>query len=269
MRKTAARDVGVYSGYGSEAWNDEVLVGDTTADYSSQIRALIRDAEGKDMVEAELVGDAETDGLEVSGKEKEGEGIRKPIGQPITIDRPMPRITSADDSNDLRSLNRKLDQSLYLLVKNKDGRWRFPEDRVYGRENIAQVRNISLPIATSYTNIFKAAERLLIQCGGMNMNTWVVGNHPIGHYEYSFPPAHVKTQRIPVNRLVSSSTEEIERFELGEKVFFMKGRLMAGQLDLSKNEYGDQDYHWLAKNEIETMVLPKYWSSVKNMLTDR
>lgn len=139
VRKAAARDVGIYSGYGNEAWNDEVLVGDTTAEPTSQVEALIRDAEGKDIVGAELVGDAETGGEEITGNEKEGEGARKPVGQQITVDRPLPRVTEADEKGDLRSLNRKLDRSLYLLIKDKEGQWRFPEDRVFGRENLAQV----------------------------------------------------------------------------------------------------------------------------------
>lgn len=101
------------------------------------------------------------------------------------------------------------------------------------------------------------------------MNTWIVGNHPVGHYEYSFPASHVRVNTIPPNRFVSTSTAELEREELGEKVFFMKGRILAGQLDLSKNEYGDQDYQWLAKEEIGRLVLPKYWSSVRGMLTER
>ena len=101
------------------------------------------------------------------------------------------------------------------------------------------------------------------------MNTWIVANHPVGQYQYTFPEAQVKVDKIAPNPLVATSTEELEREELGEKVFFMKGRIMAGQVDLGKNEYGDQDYHWLAKEEIEGMVLPKYWSSVRNMLTDR
>lgn len=151
VRKTAARDIGIYSGYGPEAWNDEVLIGDATAEHSSQVAALIRDAEGKDIVEAEPVGDSDAGGVEVSGNEKEGEGVRKPIGQQIAIERPMPRITEADKTNDLRSLNRKLDQSLYLLMKTKDGRWRFPEDRVYGRENLAQVWHLPIALLVRYS----------------------------------------------------------------------------------------------------------------------
>ena len=49
----------------------------------------------------------------------------------------------------------------------------------------------------------------------------------------------------------------------------MKGRIMAGQADLAKNEYGDQDFQWLAKEEVEERVGEKYWSDVKNMLTER
>ena len=129
----------MYSGYGKEAWNDEVLVGDETAEPGHAVNALIRDAEGKNIIDAQPQGDAATDGQEVSGKVKEGEGVRKAVGQQIAIERPHSRLTEADEKGDVRSLSRKLDRALYLLVKNKDGRWRFPEDRVYGRENLHQV----------------------------------------------------------------------------------------------------------------------------------
>lgn len=139
-RKTAARDIGVYSGYGDEAWNDEVLIGDQTAEPTSQIEALVRDAEGKDIVDAKPVGDAESGGQEIAGDAREGEGVSQEVGQQkIAFDRPMPRITEADNQGDLRSLNRKLDRCLYLLVQKEDGQWRFPQDRVYGRENLHQV----------------------------------------------------------------------------------------------------------------------------------
>ena len=138
-RKTAARDIGVYSGYGDEAWNDEVLVGDNTSEPNSQVDALIRDAEGKDIVDAKPVGDAEADGREIQGRMAAGEGVSKEMGSKSAVDRPQSRLTGADRTGDLRSLNRKLDRSLYLLVQKPDGKWRFPQDRVYGRENLHQV----------------------------------------------------------------------------------------------------------------------------------
>lgn len=140
-RKTAAKDIGVYSAYGEEAWNDEVLVGDKTSEPQSQIEALVRDAEGKDIVEAQPVGNAEG-GEAITGDPKAGEVARKEVGQEGEIPRPQSRTTEADKKNDTKSLSRKLDRSLYLVIKNKDGRWRFPEDRVYGRENLHQVRMV-------------------------------------------------------------------------------------------------------------------------------
>lgn len=141
VRSTAAKDIGVYDAYAEEAWNDEVRVNDRTAEPESIVEALIRDAEGKDIVQSRPVGDA-LDGQAVSGDAKVGEGVRKEVGVEGKIPRPQPRQTQADLENDVKSLSRKLDRSLYLLVKNKAGRWRFPEDRVYGRENLHQVRNL-------------------------------------------------------------------------------------------------------------------------------
>ena len=94
-----------------------------------------------------------------------------------------------------------------------------------------------------------------MQNAGINMNTWVVGNVPIGHYEFKFPKAIEDTQQ--------------NKVELGEKVWFMKARIFAGQADLSENKLGLKDFKWLAKEEIEPIVTMKYWSSVRNMLTER
>lgn len=99
------------------------------------------------------------------------------------------------------------------------------------------------------------------------MNTWVVGNHPVGHHSLDFRSPILS--KIPPNRLVSTSKDEIEQEEYGERVFFMKSRIMAGQVDLSKNEYGDSEHQWLAKEEVEKKVHPGYWSSIRNMLTER
>lgn len=99
------------------------------------------------------------------------------------------------------------------------------------------------------------------------MNTWVVGNHPIAHY--MFPYRTPVTSKISPNRLVSTSTAEQEREEYGEKVFFMKARIMAGQADLTKNELGDQEFEWLTSEEIQGRVSPLYWSYIKNMLAGR
>jgi len=87
------------------------------------------------------------------------------------------------------------------------------------------------------------------------MNTWIVGHVPIGHYAYDFPKVRADA--------------ETKTVELGEKVFFMKGRIMAGQANIADNQLGVQEFRWLAKEEIKEVVTPKYWSMTENMLAER
>ena len=89
------------------------------------------------------------------------------------------------------------------------------------------------------------------------MNTWVVGNVPIGHYQWSH-----HSDRPDVDAVTKTEY-------LGGKVFFMKARIMAGQADLQKNTFGFTDFKWLAKEELQKIVSPSYWSSIRNMLPDR
>jgi large subunit ribosomal protein L46 len=98
----------------------------------------------------------------------------------------------------------------------------------------------------------QAAERIIVQTAGVNMNTWIVGNAPIGHYVLKPRTANDKSPALQ-----------------GEKTFFMKGRIMAGQANLADNIYGLGDFKWLTKEEIERVVSPKYFSYVKNMLAER
>jgi large subunit ribosomal protein L46 len=151
VRKTAARDVGVYNAYSKEGWNDEVLVGSKLSEPEDIVEKLIRDAEGKDIIDGEPQGDADAGGLAIAGKELETEGVRKPVGE-VSIDRPLPRTTKDDEANNTKSLNRRLDRNSYLLVKNKDGEWRFPQDRIYAREGLHQVGALDSQIPCHETN---------------------------------------------------------------------------------------------------------------------
>jgi large subunit ribosomal protein L46 len=101
---------------------------------------------------------------------------------------------------------------------------------------------------------FQAAERILVQAGGVNMNTWVVGNVPIGHGRFKYSG---KVSSAPGVR------------ELGEKVFFMKARIMAGQANLADNQFGLKDFRWLTKDEVPQFVTKRYWDAVQNMLPER
>jgi large subunit ribosomal protein L46 len=112
QRLTPARDIGRYKGYGDEAWNDEVLVGAKESEFQWQVERLLEDAEQ-------------------TGAEGEGAAdVAAAKADHEPVDKPMSRITEADRKNDTQSLSRALQRTLYLLVKNKDGAWQFPQDRL-------------------------------------------------------------------------------------------------------------------------------------------
>lgn len=116
-RSTAARDIGVYNAYSKDGWNDELLVGAQESDPDQQIDALLKDGEVPGIGSGEI-----------------GEAAKK---EPV--ERPMPRVTEADEAGDQKSLNRLLQRTLYLVVRNGDGSWAFPSDSLAGRESLHQV----------------------------------------------------------------------------------------------------------------------------------
>jgi large subunit ribosomal protein L46 len=97
---------------------------------------------------------------------------------------------------------------------------------------------------------------VLVQSCGINMNTWIVGNAPIGHLRVDHRP--------------NEATDVVNGArKLGDKTFFMKARIMAGQADLKGNSFGLKDFKWLAKEEIQKHVTPKYWNAIRNMFPER
>ena len=87
------------------------------------------------------------------------------------------------------------------------------------------------------------------------MNTWVVGNIPIGHQVYNYSQAIVNEGKGSVLR--------------GEKIFYMKARILAGQANLKDNQFGLEDFQWLTKEELQRAFHPRSWNAVKNILPDR
>lgn len=126
QRLTPARDIGRYQGYGDEAWNDELLVGSKESDFEWQVERLLEDA-GTD---GKAAGEVEQRGMKTVEREE--------------FEKPMSRRTEADEKNDTKSLGRALQRTLYLLVKNKDGQWQFPQDRLNDK-NLHGVSHCDLP----------------------------------------------------------------------------------------------------------------------------
>lgn len=84
------------------------------------------------------------------------------ISRPVV---PNARITEADKTGDETSLERKLDRTLYLMVKAQDGSWNFPSFPAYDK-----------PLHIS-------AEEGLRSLGGGSIKTWTVSNTPAAALE--------------------------------------------------------------------------------------
>ena len=120
---TPARDIGKYDAYGEEGWNDELLKGAKESEPENQREVLLQDAES-----AANTGTASLD----TGAE--GKTAKK-----VEFERPMQRVTEADKKGDLKSLDRLLQRTLYLLVCDAKGVWKFPDGGLEGKETVRTV----------------------------------------------------------------------------------------------------------------------------------
>jgi len=133
-RLTPARDIGVYNAYGKEGWNDELLVGAEESEPEHQLEALLKDAE------APGVGTSAAAETMDANKDVDTTATEIAAAKRTEVERPASRVSEADEKGDLSSLDRALQRTLYLLVKNKDGRWIFPSAQLAGREHLHTVR---------------------------------------------------------------------------------------------------------------------------------
>ncbi|KAF2675258.1 hypothetical protein BT63DRAFT_436197 [Microthyrium microscopicum] len=221
QRKTPARDIGNYSAYSEHAWHDEPMVGAVEGEIEDVKEKLLTD-------EQPFPEDEDLDQV-VAMEEK------------VIPDAPMPRTTEADKAGDEKSLNRLLQRTLYLLVKDGKGNWRFPSAPWDGVKK---------------ETLRESAERIIRQSAGINMHTWIVSNHPVGHFERPYGQNYI-------------TTNEAGATVKGEVTFFMKGRIMMGQADIKESELGVSDFKWLPKESIKEHVHPKYWASVDDILPSR
>ncbi len=116
----AGRDIGRYNPRSRMGWNDEVLTGSLTSDPAQVAEKLVAGAEMRISEDGEVISADEV----------------------VRLDRPLPRRTEADEKNDVRRLDRALDQTLYLVVKRGEGEkaaWGFPSGDVPTHETLHEV----------------------------------------------------------------------------------------------------------------------------------
>ncbi len=147
---------------------------------------------------------------------------------------PAPRITEADKTNDVHSLERALDQRLYLVVKRsaKSKHWQFPQilatdPDVTMREYTTQALHSVLP-PTSRPRVHHIAYT------------------PSCHMEHVFTPAYQEKHDV-----------------YGVKIFFYRIMLIKGEV---KEVTQAVDYNWATIDELPQLLSPDYHKAVKPIL---
>jgi large subunit ribosomal protein L46 len=75
------------------------------------------------------------------------EGEENAVVKKQEVERPYSRVTDADKTGDVKSLDRLLQRTLYLLVKTEnDKRWGFPSSFMEGKESLHMVRSPKPPL---------------------------------------------------------------------------------------------------------------------------
>lgn len=139
---------------------------------------------------------------------------------------PASRITDADKSNDLKSVERKLEHSLTLLIEQQLGNdklFLLPQGKIANDETL-----------------YDTAQRIIKECCGDAIQTIMYGKAPCGFYKYKYP-------------------KEMRNTSVGAKVFFYRAVLQSGNVD-AKNA----NYVWLAKDELLAKV-DKYTNYKKSL----
>lgn len=141
---------------------------------------------------------------------------------------PAPRETEDDKMNNIKSINRKLDDTLIFLCDHK-----------LGKENI-----LLLPQAKwiEGETLRQTAERIVSEKFRSDLKVHFYGNAPIGFYKYKYP--------------ISERKESI-----GAKVFFFRAVYIDGNVNNQK-----ENFMWINEEEMREKVKEIYYDTVKQFL---
>jgi large subunit ribosomal protein L46 len=146
--------------------------------------------------------------------------------------KPPPRITEADKTNDRHSLERRLQDSLFLIVRRNrdDFSWQFPQGKTLENETLRGAADRILQRTAQVDTAVTPA----VSSIALLDNAWMVGNSPVGHYQYEY-----------------SGPVKEKRQQFGAKVFFTRAQYLGGCLQpikVSKKLY--KDFAWIARDEL-------------------
>lgn len=138
-----------------------------------------------------------------------------------------PEYINAED--DLKSLHRKLDRKLYLVVKNERDLWQFP----------------SVHIKNANKSLRERLDVYMWRLVGEEAELFEVGNSPVAYYYQALP--------------------ERTTAPLALKTFFLKSQLIRGKPRI-QSTIRATDHAWLVKEELADLLPTAYFEAVKAAL---
>ncbi|KAH3680138.1 hypothetical protein WICMUC_000539 [Wickerhamomyces mucosus] len=139
---------------------------------------------------------------------------------------PNSRITEADKTNNVKSLERKLPRTLHLLIKDEKLGWKLPSFELSEKDKL----------------LHRNAEAGMRNLGGESINTWTVSRKPTAVLKYLS------------NKLVDSK----ENSEGLVREFIIKSHILSGEFSPK-----DIEYAWLTKEEIKDKVSKEYYEATE------
>lgn len=152
--------------------------------------------------------------------------------------------TPADHNDDRRSLNRKLDDRLFLILKkDRDShQWHFPQmchvDPPEDEENPPEDEEFHFK-----PGLRETAEKAMARSAGDKMQGYYYSHAPQGFYFYRYP--------------------EPRNGSIGAKVFFYRVRYLKGT---PKPANGCVDYAWVTRDELKDYFDPDTFEFVRQMI---
>lgn len=144
------------------------------------------------------------------------------------------RTTEADEKNNCKSLDRKLEENLVLVIKQKLGNedfWILPQG-----------------LWTNGETLRETAERVLKESCGNSIHFRFYGNAPCGFYKYKYP----------------KDIQEQSGVE-GAKIFFFKATVLKGNVEKKDSWI---DYEWATVQELNNKLVQPYMKNVKLFLSN-
>lgn len=185
----------------------------------------------REKIQAELLKKGEIDmDLDAESSKQTAQDFEDACNEEFSKFKLAPRTTEADKSNDIKSLNRKLDETLVFVVQQqlgKDKCFILPQAKWIQGETMRQT-----------------AERALKESSEGGIAAQFYGNAPCGFYKYKYP--------------------QKERAEtVGAKIFFFRAAL---RKHLQQQVDPMLTFQWRTKNELDEVLKRPYRTTVAQLV---